>query len=881
MRLSILLLAVPALIIALLAPADLHPAIQGKKQLRLGILAFRPKPETRSLWAPVVARVNRSLSSHEISLDVMTYKEMEEALMRHSLDFVLTNPSHYIEIRHRYSMTGVLATMVEQQGPNALSAFGGTIIARSDRSDLSVLADLRGRTIASVGKNSLDGYQAQAFEMLGAGIAAPEGPRLLLTGTPHDQVVEAVISGRADAGFVRSGLIEQMAAEGKLDIVRIKIINRKDLPHFPYAVSTQLYPEWPFIALSHVDEGLAAQVASALLGIKHHEGVLKGFGFHGFTVPADYAGVETLLHELRLPPFDKTPAFTFKDVWRRYRAMIIMAVFAVAAIGSLSVFLLVLNRRLRTEQQNVQESEEKYRTLFDSAADAIIIQDAAGRIMSVNAAACDQYGYSQSELMSMSVAQVDSPEHAVHAPERIKQLMERGSIQFETVHRRKDGIDLAIDVKSRRIMWDGRPAMMSICRDVTERKRATEALLKWAHIFKYAKWGIVVGSGDMKTLELMNPMFAEMHGYTVEELTGQPIVNVFSPECRAGVPEQIKTAHEKGHYIWESVHLRKDGSRFPVLIDVTVVQDDRGTVQYRVVNVQDISELKRAENVLYEKTRQLEELTKHLEQRVEQEVALRYKGEQTLLQQSKLAAMGEMLGAIAHQWRQPLNALGLIVQNIKDAYDYHELDKEQIESAVAKSMAQIRHMSKTIDDFRNFFLPDKEWTSFDVMQAMGHVLSLFSAQLTANGIDFRLTCHTHKKTFTQVEEIVACQEKTIRGFRNEFEHVIMNLVNNAREAILERRESGRMGMNERGLLVFDFRQYEGVVQIEMSDNGGGMPDEVLDRVFEPYFTTKGPSKGTGVGLYMSKVIIEEHMHGKLRVRNSANGAVFTIELPQE
>ncbi len=281
---------------------------------------------------------------------------------------------------------------------------------------------------------------------------------------------------------------------------------------------------------------------------------------------------------------------------------------------------------------------------------------------------------------------------------------------------------------------------------------------------------------------------------------------------------------------------------------------------------------------LKEKTLQLESLTKTLEQRVDDEVALRVKNEQFIIQQSKLAAMGEMIGAIAHQWRQPLNALGLIVQNLKDAHAYGELDGQYLEQTVQKSMAQIRHMSDTIDDFRNFFLPDKEKTSFDAMHAVGNVLSLFSAQLTANNISYRLTCRTHGRVFENVAEIVPCPEKMVTGYRNEFEHVILNLVNNARDSILEKRE--RDNGPAEGFLSFDFSNRDGKVVLQVCDNGAGIDLRIVDRIFEPYFSTKTATKGTGMGLYMSKVIIEDHMGGTIVVAPGEQGAVFTVELPK-
>ena len=162
------------------------------------------------------------------------------------------------------------------------------------------------------------------------------------------------------------------------------------------------------------------------------------------------------------------------------------------------------------------------------------------------------------------------------------------------------------------------------------------------------------------------------------------------------------------------------------------------------------------------------------------------KSEQILVQQSKLAAMGEMLGAIAHQWRQPLNTLGMCVQNINDAFAHGDLDRSFLDRAVRNSMDQIQHMSKTIDDFRNFFQPARERSRFDTMVAVRDVLSLFSAQLLANEIAWTLTCHTHGRPFEQVDSIVECPEKTVEGYRNEFEHVTLNLINNAKDAILPR-----------------------------------------------------------------------------------------------
>ncbi|MBC8182505.1 PAS domain S-box protein [candidate division KSB1 bacterium] len=148
------------------------------------------------------------------------------------------------------------------------------------------------------------------------------------------------------------------------------------------------------------------------------------------------------------------------------------------------------------------------------------------------------------------------------------------------------------------------------------RKNAAAKLEKWAHIFEHAEWGIVVCSADGKTLEMMNPAFARMHGYSVEELTGRPIVDVFAPVSRDELPGQIRTAHKKGHNTFESKHIRKDGTIFPVLVDVTTVKDKDENVLYRAVNVKDITEQKKTEEKLRASLTEKETLLNEIHHRV-------------------------------------------------------------------------------------------------------------------------------------------------------------------------------------------------------------------------------------------------------------------------
>ncbi len=555
----------------------------------------------------------------------------------------------------------------------------------------------------------------------------------------------------------------------------------------------------------------------------------------------------------------------------------------------LHVMNATLEQRVEERTRELKESEENYRQLFEAESDALfLIDNLTGRIIKVNRAACAMYGYDGDELLNMKNSDLSAE------PELTAKVTRETSPASDSVvtiplrwHRKKDGTIFPVEITGRFFMKEAKPVHIAAIRDITERRRMEEDLRESEKRFDLVIRGTDIGLWDwhIQTGEtVFNERWAEIAGYTIEELSPVSIqtwIDLCHPDDLQ-LSNELLRRHFQGEtelYDCECRMRHKNGDWIWVHDRGKVAEWTADGKPLRMAGTHaDITEHKRAEQALQEKTRQLEDLTANLARRVEEEITARVKNEQILLQQSKLAAMGEMMGAIAHQWRQPLNALALIVQNLRDAHTYGELNREYLEETVQKSMAQIRHMSKTIDDFRNFFQPDKEETVFGAVQSVGEVLSLLSAQLSASDTDFRMTCRDQGKSFDRVEDIAVCPDMTIRGFRNEFEHVIMNLVNNAREAILTRRESGLMGRAERGLIVFDFRHEDGRLVIEVSDNGGGISPQIIDRIFEPYFTTKDPAKGTGLGLYMSRVIMEDHLHGTLTARNSGQGAVFIIEI---
>ena len=270
---------------------------------------------------------------------------------------------------------------------------------------------------------------------------------------------------------------------------------------------------------------------------------------------------------------------------------------------------------------------------------------------------------------------------------------------------------------------------------------------------------------------------------------------------------------------------------------------------------EEVAERQAIQEDLVIKRRELEELNQSLEERVRQAVEELRKKDQLMITQGRQAAMGEMIGNIAHQWRQPLNALSLLLANIKDAFLYNELDAAYMEQAISDGNRLVQKMSATISDFRNFFRPDKERIIFSANKQVGDAIALMSSGFNHANIALRVNSD---------------EETMLFGFPNEFSQVLLNLLSNSKEAILAH------GV-ERGEVVIHIGTKEGKGVVTLRDNGGGIPVELLDKVFEPYFSTK--QMGTGIGLYMSKMIIERNMEGTISVRNVEEGAEFTLTTP--
>ncbi len=247
----------------------------------------------------------------------------------------------------------------------------------------------------------------------------------------------------------------------------------------------------------------------------------------------------------------------------------------------------------------------------------------------------------------------------------------------------------------------------------------------------------------------------------------------------------------------------------------------------------------------------------NLELKINEEISKRTEQEKLLIQQSKLASMGEMIGNIAHQWRQPLGELSALLMNLQVKHEFNDLNGEILLQSIHQCNKINAYMSNTISDFQNFFKPSKNKEVFEISEACQRAIAILQASIKYHNIEF---------TFDISEKM------EVLGYPNEFAQALLNILSNAKDVLSDRQISNPF-------IRMQLKKGFKYMLIMIEDNGGGIGTEHMDRIFEPYFTTKYATQGTGIGLYMTKMIIENNMNGIISVKNTKEGALFTIKLP--
>jgi PAS domain S-box-containing protein len=339
-------------------------------------------------------------------------------------------------------------------------------------------------------------------------------------------------------------------------------------------------------------------------------------------------------------------------------------------------------------------------------------------------------------------------------------------------------------------------------------------------------------------------------GYSREEIQQRPKIwyeNIHEDD-KAIVDEAVGNFIQNGIDFDIEYRIKHKSGRFVWLRDRNI----KGALTYQKESIQglatDITLQKEAEY-------KIKNFNSELQKRVDEEIEKQKEQEKVIIYQARLAATAELMNNIAHQWRQPLSVIGLYLNTIQIMYESDELNRDTLDEYIYKVETTLQTLSNTIENFNNFFKPNEESELFEIKTIIDNVLSLIESKIE------------------NIELNLAIDDIKIYGFKNSFSQAILHIISNAVEA-LERDSI------EDAKISISTKIEKNLISIDIADNAKGIKSNIVGKIFEPYFTTKFKADGVGLGLYMTKMIIEKHMRGKIEVKNRDEGALFSIKIPQ-
>ncbi|XOB61985.1 PAS domain-containing protein [Campylobacterota bacterium DY0563] len=538
---------------------------------------------------------------------------------------------------------------------------------------------------------------------------------------------------------------------------------------------------------------------------------------------------------------------------------------AIAIIGLISLFLIIAsslfakftnkifhryNKRLETRNIMYKKWKERYELAIIASNDGLWDIDLKTQHIYFSKKWLDMFGYEDGDINTLNEwFDLIHKDDVSIVRQKFETHLRGESEHFICEYRIRD--------KSNKFKWifvrgkafddNHHKRMLMMSMDIEQRKKLTKELQYVDLLVEYGRIVIFKWKNDENlTVEYLSKSI-NSYGYIVEDFESKR-VKYFDFVYEEDIEDLIKDlniAMKNDDKSFTKFHRVKDknGDVRWVFNRTIFLKDDFGNITHLYGYVNDITEMKLTEE--------------ELKQKINEEVAKNIEKDRILVQQSKLAAMGEMLGNIAHQWRQPLNNINLLIHFIRDSYG--TLSKEEVDDIIKDSKVQIDYMSQTIDDFRNFYQPNKDKIEFDIKEAIIECSNIVETQLEKYKVLLKIDGDS----------------VNIFNYKNEFEQVILNILNNANDAAKVKKEE----MAFSPVINITIKRKDNNVEINLSNNCGEIPSDIIDRIFEPYFTTKFEDQGTGIGLYMAKTIIEKNMNGKISVNNIKEGVLFTINLP--
>ncbi|MGM0519066.1 MAG: PAS domain S-box protein [Campylobacterota bacterium] len=488
----------------------------------------------------------------------------------------------------------------------------------------------------------------------------------------------------------------------------------------------------------------------------------------------------------------------------------------------------------------IKKSKKRYKKLFEAnKIPVLIISTKTGKIVKANNAANRFYGYSDEEFKKLHIWQINQlPKDECF--DLLKDSKNEKKECFSLRHKLKDGKEVDVETYTGPVSMKKEELIYSIVFNITKRKQALKKLKLSDTIYNNTKEGIFITDTKSRILSV-NKAFENITGYKEKEVVNQKVNILKSNKHSFAFYKKLWTSiRTKGSWEGEITNKTKQNELFPQWLTINAVYDENNKPTNYIAVFTDIRKLKEQEKLIRQK-------------------------DQIMFQQSKMASMGEMLKNIAHQWRQPLSVITSSASGLKLKKDFGMLSDDDFDEFTNGVLKSSTYLSETIDDFSNYFKNSIKNESFNVKEIIKKAVQLTEPSLRNYDIDLAYKVQENFKIY---------------GIKNELIQVILNLINNSKDAFKE----NNIEYLQRSIYL-EVKRNKKDISICIKDNAGGIDETIIDKIFEPYFTTKHQSQGTGIGLYMSKQIIEEHFNGRLFAQNSyienKKGVCFYIIIPKE
>lgn len=862
-----------------------------EREITIGVLANNGREAALEQWRQHADYLADRLPNHRFKIVPLDFDALYPTVRKGLVDFVIVNTGQYVELEADAGIKRI-ATLSNRGPAGNYTVFGGVLITRNTRTDLATLADLRGKKLLVPDTTSFGGWLMQQRELKAAGIEQSE---LVLESTgSHEGVVRALLEGKADAGAVRTGVLERMGEEGTLDLSAIRVINELQAPDFPFRHSTRLYPEWSFSKLRHTGEQLSRQVAIALLSLPEQSAAAESASIGGWTIAADYAAAHELYRELKLGPYRGAGRFNLADVLHKYRLLALLALLIICLLVLATVLVVRANRRLthtlqelelqrkttdwaldnlneqtvQLEQTNeelqtineqllttnnergllleaLRSSEDQLRAILDSTAEAIYGTNLQGICTFCNAACLRMLGYDNpAQLIGKNM------HHQIHHshrdgstfPEeecRISQSFKEGQgIHVDDeVFWRRDGSCFPVEYWSYPQYQDGRiVGTVATFMDITERIKSHSSLLMLSRAVENSP-AIVVITDHAGSIEYVNSKFVEITGFTAEDALGHnPRILNAGVQSKEFYQQMWDTINAGQEWRGEFCNRKKNGEMHWEHASISPIRDDHGRITHFVAVKEDITESRRIADELR-----------------------RAKEEAEAGNRSK----SEFLANMSHEIRTPLNAiigfntLALETQLTTQQHDYL--------SRVNFAATSLLRIINEILDFSKIEAGKLEFEHavFSPREVLQNIINLFQQQAAHKGLSLELHCSDNLPA-----ELV--------GDSVRLGQVLVNLVGNA----VKFTEQGTVSLYASPT---EYGCENVTIEFSVRDTGIGLAPDKLTKLFQPFTQADGSITrkfgGTGLGLSISKRIVELTGGHIWAESESGHGSVFSFNMP--